>query len=205
MQVAGWEAHMRATDLLRIQLTAVNTLYHGAADDLTDVEWTARAVAGTNVPGFTLWHMPRTQDWAIQTVVRGIPEVIADPHWRGRGALTTPGIGVGMTLDEADALARGVAKDDVVAYADAVHQAILDWLATLDDDALDVVPDMRAHEAPHPEYQLAAMRAEVEDMVGMPVWRFCNGPANGHLRGHLGEIDTLKQILRARSPASQGA
>jgi hypothetical protein len=56
------------------------------ADDLTETEWTTCALPGTNLPGFTLWHMVRGRDWAVQTAIRGVPEVIAgllgQPIWR---------------------------------------------------------------------------------------------------------------------------
>jgi hypothetical protein len=189
---------MRAIEVLTKQLNSVNSLYHEIADDLTESEWTARVFAGCNRLGFTLWHLSRTQDWAVQTVVRSIPEVIASTRWSGKGGLQTPGIGAGMTIEEADAIAATVSPSDVVAYADAVHQTVLEWLSSLEDADLDIVPDMAAHQAAYPEYQRAGFREEVDDMVGMPVWRFVLGPCTGHPRGHLGELGILKQALRTR-------
>ncbi len=49
-----------------------------------------------------------------------------------------------MTESEADAIARSVALLDLLAYADTVHQTILTWLATLNDDDLDAQPDVPA-------------------------------------------------------------
>jgi DinB family protein len=175
----------------------VNSLFHAITDDLTPREWTMRAFPGSNPLGFTLWHLPRTQDWAVQTVVRGLPEMVADVQWNGRGCLQTPGIGAGFTREEADEIAGGVAGADVLAYADAVHQTISGWLSTLRDDDLDAIPDMVAHQALYPEYQRPSFREEVDDMAGMPVWRFLLGPCIGHSRGHLGELEILKQASRA--------
>lgn len=189
---------MRAIDLVIRQLDGVHGLYHEIADDLTAHEWTARALPDSNRLGFTLWHLPRTQDWAVQTVLRGVPEVLADGRWQGRGHLQTPGIGAGFTPDEADVIAHGVAQADTLAYADAVHQAGTDWLRTLSDDDLDMVPDMRAHQAPYTAYQHPGFLAEVQHLVGMPTWRILLGPCSGHLRSHLGEMEVLKQVLRAR-------
>jgi hypothetical protein len=189
---------MRAIEVLTKQINGVNSLYHEIADDLTESEWTARVFAGSNRLAFTLWHLPRTQDWAVQTVVRGVPEVIAATGWSGKGGLQTPGMGAGMTIEEADAIAATVSLPDVVAYADAVHRTVLEWLGSLEDADLDLVPDMAAHEAAFPEYQRAGFRAAVADLVGKPVWRFVLGPCNGHPRGHLGELGILKQALRTR-------
>lgn len=193
---------MRAIDLVIRQIDGAHSLYREIADDLTAREWTARVLPGSNRLGFTLWHLPRTQDWAIQTVLRGVPEVITEGRWQGRNHLQTPGIGAGFTPDEADVIAHGVVQADALAYADAVHQTSTDWLRTLTDDDLDTVPDMLAHQAPFAEYQQPDFLAEVRHLVGTPTWRFLLGPCSGHLRSHLGELEILKQALRASGQAS---
>jgi len=50
---------------------------------------------------------------------------------------------------------------DILEYADAVHQELLDWLGALEDEALDSQPDMSAHIVRYPVYLGTAMRAEV--------------------------------------------
>lgn len=190
---------MRATVLLERQLTSVNQILHDVADDLTPDELTTRILPDTNLLAFNLWHVARAQDWAVQTLVRGVPEIVDEPQWQGRGRLATHGIGVGLTREEADDLAQALAKADILAYADAVHASILDWLRTLTDDGvLDAQPDVPAHLARYPVYLEPAMRAEVPWMFQQPpVWR-CLAPAIGHDRDHLAEIDLLKRQLRAR-------
>jgi hypothetical protein len=175
----------------------VHSLFHDIAGDVTERELTAPVFPGSSLLGFTLWHLPRTQDWAVQTVIRGLPEVIADARWHGRGRLRTPGIGAGFTPEEVAQLASGLVLADVLDYADAVHHTTLDWLSALRDDDLDTIPAMEAHEAAYPEYQRPAFRAEVAGLEGKPVWRFVAGPCVGHTREHLGEVGILKQALRA--------
>jgi hypothetical protein len=115
------------------------------------------------------------------------------------GSPSRTGIGVGMTGAEADAVARSVALPDLLAYANAVHQAIVTWLATLSDDDMDTQPDVPAHIARHPAYLSDAMREEVPWMYERPpVWR-CLSPGLGHVREHLAEIELLKHQLRART------
>jgi len=74
---------MQATTLIQTQLDGVHQLFHACADDLTETEWTISALPGTNLLGFTFWHMVRTRDWAVQTAIRGVPEVIAGDRWAG--------------------------------------------------------------------------------------------------------------------------
>jgi len=189
---------MRATALLQRQLTPINAILHDLASDLTPDELTTRVLPRTNLLAFDLWHVARTQDWAVNTLARGIPEEVENPRWQGGGRLATYGIGVGLTASQADELARSLALVDILAYADVVHQCFMDWLDTLPDDALDERPDIPTHLARYPVYLEAAMREEVPWMYEQPpVWR-CLAPAIGHVRDHLAEMDLLKRQLRAR-------
>lgn len=190
---------MRATELLATQFNSVNAILHDLANDLTAEELTTRTMPGTNLLGFDLWHVARTQDWALQTLVRGVPELIDDPRWQGRGALVTHGLGVGVTEAQADELARQVALADILEYADANHQNIIAWLGEQPEDALEQHPDVPAHLARYPVYLSDAMREEVPWMYQQPpVWR-CLAPALGHARDHLAEIDLIKRQARARN------
>ena len=189
---------MRATELLERQLGSVNQILHDVAGDLAPNELITRALPNTNLLAFDLWHIARTQDWAVQTLARGVPELIDEPRWWGRGRLATRGIGVGLTESQADDLARSLAAADILEYADAVHQTILNWLRTLSDEELEQGPDVPAHLARYPVYLEPAMREEVSWMFEQPpLWR-CLSPAIGHARDHLAEIDLLKRQLRAR-------
>jgi hypothetical protein len=155
-----------------------------------------RALPNTNLIGFDLWHLARVQDWAAQTLARGVPEVVEEARWRRLGSPSEHGLGVGLTEAEADTLARAFALPDLLAYADAVHQAIVTWLATLRDDDFDTQPDVLAHIAPHAPYRSDVMRAEVPWMYEQPpMWR-CLNPALGHIREHLAVIELLKQQRR---------
>lgn len=188
---------MRATTLLERQFMSLHQILHDIADDLTPHELTTRVVPDTNLLAFDLWHIARTQDWALQTLVRGAPELIDEPRWQGRGQLATHGIGVGMSREQADALAHAVTLPDILEYAGVVHQQIISWLGAASDDDLDAQPDVPAHLERYPVYLEPAMREEVPWMFQRPpVWR-CLAPANGHDRDHLAQMELIKQRLRA--------
>jgi len=189
---------MRATDLLARQFASVNQILHDVGDDLTPDELTTRVLPHTNLLAFDLWHVARAQDWALQTLVRGVPEVIDDPRWQGRGQLVTHGIGVGLSEAQADELARSLTLADILAYADAVHQTLMVWLGAIPDNKLTRAPDVPTQLQRYPVYLEPAMREEVPWMFQQPqVWR-CLFPALGHVRDHLAEMDLLKQQRRAR-------
>jgi len=188
---------MQATTLIQAQLTGAHWLFHECADDLTETEWMTCAFPGTNLLGFTLWHMVRGWDWAVQTAIRGVPEVIAGERWVGWRGLAMAGVGAGITLEQANEVGRSISRADVLAYADTVHSVIQSWLSTLSDDDLDTVPEMEAHMASYPAYQQPGFRAEIADLFGQPIWRLLSGPCSSHMREHLGELEVLKQVIRA--------
>jgi len=187
---------MQATTLIQAQLNGVHQLFHACADDLTETEWTTCALPKTNLPSFTLWHMARTRDWAVQTAIRGVPEVFAGERWAGWSGLAMAGIGAGFTLEQANEAGRSISRADVLTYADTVHSAIQIWLSRLSDDDLDTVPEMEAHMASYKAYQHPGFRAEIADLLGNPIWRLLIGPCSGHMREHLGELDVLKHVMR---------
>lgn len=191
--------------MLAQQLDTANLRLHHSARDLTPEELTARPLPGVNPIGFILWHMARSQDWAVNTAIRNVPEVITQPPWRG-SAIAVPGIGTGFHLSQAVSVAGRIELPLLLDYADAVHGDSVRWLRTLDEAALDSIPDVAAHEAPHPEYQAPGFRAEMDggpehdDAVGrkggLPVWVFLTSVSVTHLHRHLGEVDLVKDLMR---------
>lgn len=187
------------------QLQTVNLRLHHSAGDLTREELVARPLEGVNPIGFLVWHMARSQDWAVNTAIRNVQEVIKREPWAG-GPLAVPGMGTGFELDEAAGAAAHFELADLLRYADAVHGDTLAWLRTVDEATLDHIPDVSAHDAGHPEYQTPGFRAEMDggpehdDAVGrkggLPVWIFLTSVSITHLHRHLGELDLIKDLLR---------
>ena len=193
--------------MLRQQLHTVNLRMHHSAGDLTPTELTVRPFRGVNPIGFIVWHMARSQDWAVNTAIRGEPELIKLEPWSW-SILAHPGIGTGFTADEAEEVAREVDLKPLLAYADAVHQEVVGWLDSITEADLDAIPNVTAHDAPYPEYQTSGFQAEMDsgpehddavaDKGGLPVWIFLTSVAVTHLHRHLGEVDLIKDMLRGR-------
>jgi len=196
---------MDAMGMLTQQLQTVNLRLHHSARDLTREELVARPLEGVNPIGFLLWHMARSQDWAVNTAIRDVPEVIRRRPWAGT-PLAVPGIGTGFDLEEAARTAAHLELAELLRYADAVHDDTLAWLRTVDEAILDDIPDVGAHDAPHPAYQTPGFRDEMDsgpehdDAVGrkggLPVWVFLTSVSITHLHRHLGEVDLIKDLLR---------
>src|SRR5438093_9937518 len=107
---------MNAIQMLHQQLDTVHIRLHHSAGDLTSHEMTRRVLPGVNPVGFIVWHMARSQDWAINTAIRNVPEVITRVPWRD-AAVAIPGIGTGFATAEVEAVVRSVDRRGMIASA----------------------------------------------------------------------------------------
>ena len=134
---------MTGRDVLAMQLAGSFNMLRERLDMLSEQEWTARAIPGTNLPGFTLWHALRTIDWGVHCAIQGVPEVADRPEWRNLHASEFV-YGAGITSQEADQVAHLVSRDQVRDYLGAVQPAALDWLKQQSDGDLDRKVDLSA-------------------------------------------------------------
>jgi hypothetical protein len=183
---------------LQHQLANINAIFHDLVEDLRPEELVTRPGPKQNMMGYTVWHIPRTQDAHVHTWIRGVPEVAHAERWRYPLELKRLGYGVGILLEEADEIARSVRLPDILDYADEVHHQITLWLKDLDESELDRVPDIPGHLAQHPEYQTSTFLREVEHLLDQPIWNQLMRPCIGHVHRHLGELEITKAVLRTK-------
>jgi hypothetical protein len=189
---------MNAVALLAAQWTTLNAALHALARDLGPGEWTFRVAADQNLLGFTLWHIPACQDWTVQTWVRNTPEVRDRDAWRHRAGFERLGLAFGISLAQADTIARSVSVGDVLGYADAVLAENVSWLHTATEADLDRVPDNQAHLTRHPVYRTPGYQAEVRTMWSQTLAEVITLDI-GHGRAHLGEAALVKDLARRRA------
>jgi len=190
---------MNGIGVLEAQLAVVNGILGRLIEGVRPDEWTARPAPGLNLPGFTLWHMAATPDWAVHVALRGIPEVRTQGRWAQNPGINPPLPPFGCSGAQADAVAHAVSRDDLAAYMRDVHAATRAWLATLSDADLEAVPDLAANARHYPEERvIPGYLEEIANQMAWNVARFLTGPCIGHLRGHAGELDVHLKLLRAR-------
>ncbi len=192
---------MKTTAFLEQQFTNIHALFTTIAGDIAEEEWLQRPGPGQNRIGFTVWHIPRTQDNFVHGWVQGLVEVLYRPEWSHWATFRQLGIGVGIAGAEADGVAAATTRDDVMAYEEAVFLAIVQWLHSICDDELDTIPDVARHLAPFPHYQTPSYLAETEGLRGRPVWDMLMRPCIGHIHRHLGELELAKSLVRSTAPA----
>jgi hypothetical protein len=196
------EIIMRATTLLRQQIAELDQRLRDVIADVSDAEWQIRAAPNTNLIGFIYWHVARNQDVIVQTLMRGEPELITLEPWARMSGLPSGdnlGIGTGMSLAEADAIALAATRDSVQAYSAAVCAVTCEWLETLTDDDLDRRPDCLANIAAIPAYQTSFWQRIAQAFAAKSIAEILGYYCIGHPYQHRAEIGLLTQLLRGES------
>jgi DinB superfamily len=186
---------MDAVALVRNRVGAVNANLHTMVERARAVDWVTPVAPGLSPIGLTLWHIPRTLDWLVNTSIAGRPEVADGPDYADLPDPQTFGFGTGLTPAEASAAAAQVEAERLLHYADTVHEGVDKWLGTLSADDLDRPPaafDERQHS--RPAYCTPAALAEVDGLGQLPLGVLLMRPAVSHLLMHFGEVDTLIQL-----------
>lgn len=187
---------MHAVDLLRNRVGATNAMMHDMAEQLSGLDLTEPVAPGTSPLGLTFWHLPRTQDWAVQAVIRDVPEVADGMSAPGLPDPTRWGFGIALTPEEAREVATEVNLASVLEYADALYAEIDRWLSGLSEADLDVVPDWSAHLQRREVYATAGYAEEAGNLPGTPAGVLLLRPVTSHVIHHLGEMDLLAQLAR---------
>jgi len=200
---------LNAIDMVVRQLETVNLRMHHVAHDVTPELMSASASPESNPIGFLLWHMARSQDWAVHTAIRGVPEIAWSAPWSEMAGISTAGMGTGFSQAAARELATRVDLDQLMDYADAVSAAITAWVKGLKEADLDLIPDVSAHDAGIPAYQTPEFLAEMDsgpehdqaigEVGGQPLWLFLTSVSVTHLHRHLGELDLTLGVLTGRA------
>ena len=185
---------MDAVGMVRNRVAAVRAQSRALADAAAGLDWATPVLPDTSPLGLTLWHLPRTLDWLVNTTIRGAHEVADDQRFGDLPDPDTFGFGTGLSAEQARTAAANVRPEPLAAYADAVHEVTDEWLATLTAEDLDrAVPEFRERQRSRPAYNTPAALAEVEHLPDLPIGVLLMRPATSHLLMHLGELELLIQ------------
>jgi hypothetical protein len=189
---------MRAVDLVRSRVSAAGGSVQDLIGQTRDLDWATPLLPGTSPIGLTLWHLPRTLDWLVQTSIRGETEVADGASYGDLPDTDRFGFGTGLSADEAATAAALVRPDALLAYNDAVLRTVDQWLATLGDDDLDKPVDgFDDRQRTRPSYVKPEAVAAIEGLGQLSLGLLLQRPSMTHLFRHLGEVDLIAQLARS--------
>jgi uncharacterized damage-inducible protein DinB len=113
---------------------------HRAVDGLSDDGLAFRPGADANSIAWLVWHIARIQDDHISELRDG-QQVWIEGGWRERFGFPFPPSATGYDHTSADVAAVRAPGADLLAYYDAVHDATVAYVRTLQPDDLDRVVD----------------------------------------------------------------
>jgi hypothetical protein len=144
--------------------------------------------------------MTRFEDVVVNTVLRGVPEVLDLDGWQERLGVDTRLVGTGSSDEEVAEFSAQVDPSIVRAYRAAVGRETRHWAETADFEALEAVPDVlgRLSQAP------TALDERAEWVRRLWVSRTGLGllslPVIGHSYIHIGEARVTRDRVGGRVP-----
>ena len=163
---------MNAADYINIMCRDLHGGFRADVESLTQEQFVHQAAAGANTVAFLFWHSTRWEDLQLHALLDREPIWVAG-DWASRLGLEAADIGTGFSQEQM--IAFQPAKEDVLAYAEAVWTASPDLVSSLTAERLS-----------------APLDPERPRMTGA---RAIANFAVGHGWLHLGEIRFAKGLM----------
>ncbi len=100
----------------------------------------SRAIPEINSIAWIAWHILRTEDMFLNTVVYGEPQVFQSQDWGSKLGVPFSQVGTGMSREAADLVSKQVTIEGLSEYNKEVRNRslqLVDRSVELDDDAFD--------------------------------------------------------------------
>lgn len=158
-------------------------------------QFTARPDRTSNSIAWLMWHLARVEDVTINTLVRGIEQVLTRENWQNRLGFADHRVGTGFQDAEVEEFNRTINVDALAAYWNAVRTATAAWLADVPLEAFEVVPDLDARLSSVPEIVTGEGRWLLDFWRGRPATYFVMFSVINHGYMHLGEMMAIRGRL----------
>ncbi len=154
----------------------------------------ATAPQGMNSVAWLIWHMARSEDMAVNGVLRQEPQVLDGDRWGERLGIDARHIGTGDTSEDLQRFNRSVSVETLRAYRVAVGHATREWVMQLDFDALSET--VAGGSIGSSASAFGEQASWVEDFwEGRTQGWFLSWLAAGHHYYHLGEAEVIARQL----------
>lgn len=168
---------------------------------LTDEQMRQRPIERVNSLAWLFWHMARSEDMAVNSLVFGQPQVIESDGWLERLGLTRRDIGTGMSDDEVGDFTASIDLAAMRQYRAAVGRNTRELVAAMPDAEWSNVIDRDAMEraqaagslGPNAGWMLGVFGGRTKALI-------LSHAAVSHNFWHLGEAVTVRGLAGAPLP-----
>jgi hypothetical protein len=152
-----------------------------------------------NSLAWLLWHLARTEDVAVNSVLRDVEEVFDRDDWLERLGVTTRHIGTGDTKEEVRQLSERLDLTALRLYRVAVGQETQSWAAELDFGTLEalVTPEDVRRAQERGAFGEHLMGEFLGWWSGSPRGSLLSWATVGHNLFHMGEAFAVRKMLKA--------
>lgn len=168
---------------------------------LTDEQLRQRPVERVNSLAWLFWHMARSEDMAVNSLVFGQPQVIESDGWLERLGLTRRDIGTGMSDDEVGDFTGTIDLAAMRQYRAAVGHRTRELVSAMPDAEWERLCDPDAMERAQAAGSLGPNTAWMPVFFGGKTKALIlSHAAVSHSFWHLGEAVTVRSLAGAPLP-----
>lgn len=175
------------------QHKGIRFFYETAVRNVLSAEQMKERPGGVgNSIAWLIWHVARTEDMIVNSIIRGRPQILIEESWDQKLGIDATHIGTGLGDEE---VAEFTAKLDPVAADDywrTVAESTYEWLRTLEASDLDVIPDFETALSTIPPVLASGdSQGAVEFWKGRSVAFLLGGVVLNHSYIHVGEMQAI--------------
>jgi hypothetical protein len=150
-----------------------------------------------NSIAWILWHIARGEDWGVNTMLRGVEQVLDREQWNPKLGLKRRDFGAGMTESEVIDLSQQIDLDALHGYFAAVTAETVRFLETFDFDELLEPLDVKARLALAPDAlgPGSELAREIVERQTTKRW-FLTTMALNDVRLHMAEAQHVLRLLQ---------
>ena len=163
---------------------------------LTEEQMRASPGAGMNSIVWIFWHMARTEDVAVSTLIAARPQVLSEGDWIARLNLSRYDIGTSMNDEEVRGISEQIDIPTLVAYRNAVGRRTREIVQHLNMGELDEPVNTTLAEGLVSDGMLAEGARYVARFWGSEKKATILAlPASGHCFMHLSEAVMVRRLV----------
>lgn len=162
---------------------------------LTDEMARARPRPDLNSVVWLIWHMARSEDVALNTVVAGRPQVLEVDGWADRLGVNRLDIGTGMSEEEVGEFTDRVNVAALRSYRAAVGRRTREVIGGLDVEILQQPAPLNRIEQAFADGAVEAGGRWVQDFWRGKSYGFFLWLGTGHSFMHLGEANLIRSLV----------